>query len=151
MQTNTVTPFYTLAQLIKDKEVIPLWDTYFSTHETLSPICTERSTLPAQPDRALSGISSPELVVFEPKQHRSNNNHQTGILVIPGGSYQRIAIDREGIEIAHLLNQWGYTVFVMSYRMPGDGHALGPDVSFVDAQRAMRVIQSNKQWITYFI
>ena len=33
------------------------------------------------------------------------------------------------------------TVFVLFYRLPGDGWAAGPDVALADAQRAMRLIR----------
>jgi acetyl esterase/lipase len=37
----------------------------------------------------------------------------------------------------------GYTVFVLFYRLPGEGWAAGPDVVLQDTQRAMRLIRYN--------
>ncbi|SHO58191.1 alpha/beta hydrolase [Vibrio quintilis] len=141
MKSNTSTLFRSLSQLSENKHVLPLWENNLQTNPDLSSLCTERSRQPDMCDRALYRISNPEVLIFEPEQ----SNH-TGILVIPGGGYQRIAIDKEGLEIARRLKQWGYTVFVMSYRMPEDKHPQGSDVSFTDAQRAMRMIQSHQQW-----
>ncbi|CAM3573957.1 Acetylxylan esterase precursor [Vibrio aerogenes CECT 7868] len=134
-------PFESLSQLSENKNVFKLWKESLQTNAALSPVCTERSTQPGVFDRALYQISEPEVLIVEPEQ----SNH-TGILVIPGGGYQRIAVDKEGLEIAERFKQWGYTVFVISYRMPGDNHPQGADVSFIDAQRAMRVIQAQPQW-----
>jgi acetyl esterase/lipase len=50
-------------------------------------------------------------------------------------------IDKEGYEIGRWLAARGYTVFVLFYRLPGEGWAAGPDVALSDAQRAMRLIR----------
>eukprot|EP01035_Chromulina_nebulosa_P044067 gene44067-59676_t len=62
-------------------------------------------------------------------------------LVMPGGGYKWVVIDKEGYEIARWLAARGWTVFVLFYRLPGDGWAAGPDVALADAQRAMRLIR----------
>lgn len=82
----------------------------------------------------ISGVTAPEVVAFP-----AESPNGTGILVIPGGGYERIALDREGADVAAELNPRGYTVFVMSYRMPGEGHA---DTPLADARQAMRLIRS---------
>ena len=66
----------------------------------------------------------------------------SAVLVAPGGGYARVVIDKEGYEIARWLAARGFTVFVLFYRLPGDGWAAGPDVALADAQRAIRVIRS---------
>lgn len=43
------------------------------------------------------------------------------------------------------LSARGFTVFVLFYRLPGDGWAAGPDVSLSDAQRALRLIRHRSQ------
>ena len=97
----------------------------------------ERSTDPQITDRAVFGISSPRMTVFRPD--RPNG---AAVLVTPGGGYRWVVIDKEGYEIGRWLAARGFTVFVLFYRLPGEGWAAGPDVALADAQRAMRVIRS---------
>ncbi|ELQ6185379.1 alpha/beta hydrolase, partial [Cronobacter turicensis] len=65
-----------------------------------------------------------------------------GILVTPGGSYRRVVLDKEGSALAPEFNDRGYTLFVMTYRLPADGHAEGADAPLADLQRAMRLIRA---------
>lgn len=102
-----------------------------------SEVTTERSTNPALNDRAVVGVSTPRMAVFRPT--KSNG---ASLLVFPGGGYARMAIDKEGYEIGRLLAARGVTVFVLFYRLPGEGWANRADVPLQDAQRAMRLIRS---------
>jgi acetyl esterase/lipase len=97
----------------------------------------ERSTDPQLTDRAVYGISRPRMAVFRP-------SHPNGaaILITPGGGYRWVVIDKEGYEMARWLSARGYTVFVLFYRLPGEGWAAGPDVVLQDTQRAMRLVRA---------
>lgn len=97
----------------------------------------ERSTDPALNDRVITGIARPRLVVFRPRVANG-----AAVLITPGGGYARIAIDKEGYELGRWLSAHGFTVFVLFYRLPGEGWAAGPDVALSDAQRAMRLIRA---------
>jgi len=92
---------------------------------------------PAMPDRAMKGIAAPYLEVFAPQ--RPNG---AAMLVIPGGGYEWVGIEKEGREIAAWLAGKGYTAFVLFYRLPGEGWAGRDTVPLADAQRAMRLIRS---------
>ncbi len=120
-------------------ETIDLWPRRAPGAPAKLPVerVVERRTDPALPDRAVDGISRPRMVVFRPA--RPNGS---AILVTPGGGYTRIVVDREGYELARWLAERGWTVFVLFYRLPGDGWAAGPDVALSDAQRAMRLIRA---------
>jgi len=96
----------------------------------------ERSKDAAFPDRAVYGISRPRMVVFRPATPNGS-----AMLVAPGGGYRWIVIDKEGYEIGRWLAARGYTVFVLFYRLPGEGWQAGPDVALADAQRAIRLIR----------
>lgn len=98
---------------------------------------SERSKDPALPDRAVTGIRAPEITVYAPEKPNGS-----ALLVIPGGSYKRVVLDKEGSDLAPLFNARGYTLFVMTYRMPGDGHAEGADAPLADAQRALRTLRA---------
>jgi acetyl esterase/lipase len=62
-------------------------------------------------------------------------------LIFPGGGYRWVVLDKEGYEMARWLAARGVTVFVLFYRLPGDGWTSGPDTPLADAQRAMRIIR----------
>jgi acetyl esterase/lipase len=97
----------------------------------------ERSTDVQLTDRAVMGISKPRLVVFRPS--RPNG---AAVMITPGGGYKWVVVDKEGYEMGRWLAARGVTVFVLFYRLPGDGWAAGPDVALSDAQRAMRIIRA---------
>lgn len=125
--------------LSEPTETIDLWpDGAPDTPSTpLVETVNERSTDPQITDRAVFGISRPRMTVFRPD--RPNG---AAVLVTPGGGYRWVVIDKEGYEIGRWLAARGFTVFVLFYRLPGEGWAAGPDVALADAQRAMRVIRS---------
>jgi acetyl esterase/lipase len=50
-------------------------------------------------------------------------------------------VANEGIDVAEAFCPHGYVVFVLTYRLPGEGWANRADVPLQDAQRAMRVIR----------
>lgn len=90
------------------------------------------------PEAWLRNIERPELHVFRPE--RPNGR---ALLSIPGGAYTFVSILNEGVDIARVMTARGYTVFVLSYRLPDEGWTNRPDVPLADAQRAMRVIRAN--------
>lgn len=99
----------------------------------------ERSSEAAVPDRYIQSISAPYMVVYRPA--RPNG---TALLVTPGGGYQRIVLDNEGTSLVPgFVDQAGITLFVLRYRLPGEGHPNGADVPLADAQRALRLIRAN--------
>lgn len=102
----------------------------------------ERHTHPTLPDRAVTGIRAPEITVYRPDKANG-----IGLLVAPGGAYSRVVLDKEGSDLAPVFNAKGYTLFVMTYRMPDGGHQEGADAPLADAQRAMRVVRARaSEW-----
>ena len=91
-------------------------------------------------DRAVTGVRSPQITVYQPAEPNG-----AALLVVPGGSYRRVVLDKEGSALAPAFTGAGYTLFVMTYRLPGDGHAEGPDAPLADAQRAMRLVRHRAQ------
>lgn len=96
----------------------------------------ERSTDPSYADRAVYGISRPRLAVF-----RANKPSSGAVLIMPGGGYKWVVVDKEGYELGAWLAARGITAFVLFYRLPAEGWVAGPDVALQDAQRAMRIIR----------
>lgn len=89
-------------------------------------------------DRAVTNISRPWLTAYLPEKPNG-----CSIVLAPGGGYVRVVMDKEGVEIAEWLNTLGVTVFVLYYRLPGEGHADFTKVPLQDAQRALRLVRAN--------
>lgn len=126
--------------LTKGPIAFSIWPNGEAPGARTSPVryeLSECSNDPALPDRAVTGIRAPEITVYTPE--KSNG---AALLVLPGGGYKCVVLDKEGSDLAPLFNARGYTLFVMTYRMPGDGHAEGADAPLVDAQRAIRTLRA---------
>jgi acetyl esterase/lipase len=87
--------------------------------------------------RMVKGIVRPRMKVFRPSKPNG-----AALLVTPGGGFSVIVIDVEGYQIGPWLSERGWTVFVLYYRLPGEGWANRADVPLADAQRAIRLIRS---------
>ncbi len=88
-------------------------------------------------DRAAHDVTRPTLSVFRPQKPDGS-----AILIIPGGGYRWVVIDKEGFEGARWFSRQGATVYVLKHRLPHQGWSAGPDTPLQDAQRAMRLIRS---------
>ena len=132
---NTVSP-----QPLRDGQVIELWPGTAPGSEAspARPTIVERSPTPFRPDRALTGIVTPSLTAVLPE--RPNG---AAVIVAPGGSYARIVLDKEGYEAARWLCPLGVTVFLLTYRLPAEGHRNDADVPVEDGQRAVRMVRAN--------
>jgi acetyl esterase/lipase len=94
--------------------------------------------LPADwPAVFVRNIAKPALHVFRPDRPDGR-----ALLVIPGGAYQFVSVANEGADLAARVTPLGITVFVLTYRLPGEGWAARADVPLQDAQRAMRVMRA---------
>jgi acetyl esterase/lipase len=85
----------------------------------------------------LRNVAKPDLHVFRPARASGQ-----GLLVVPGGAYWFVSAANEGVALSERLTALGVTVFVLTYRLPGEGWKSRADVPLQDAQRAMRVIRS---------
>ncbi|UKK83208.1 alpha/beta hydrolase [Sphingopyxis sp. BSN-002] len=97
----------------------------------------QRSDDPDASDRMLQGITRPRLDIFRPAKPNG-----AAVILAPGGGYRYVVVDKEGYELARWLKDRGITVYVLFYRLPGDGWIDGADVPLSDAQRAMRLVRS---------
>ena len=113
-------------------EVIPLW-----------PGAPPNGGFARQPERAdalpnfITNVAMPELRVFRPEKPNGRS-----LLAIPGGAYRFVSIANEGVDVARVMTAKGFTVFVLVYRLPGEGWTRREDVPLQDAQRAVRLIRA---------
>jgi acetyl esterase/lipase len=89
-------------------------------------------------DILMRGVARPEVGVFRPLRPDGR-----AALVMPGGGYAYTSLRGEGMDVARALTPLGITVFVLSYRLPGEGWIDRADVPLADAQRAMRLLRAN--------
>ena len=91
------------------------------------------------PNRELwvRGVPFPEVHVFRPARPDGS-----ALLSLPGGGYEFLSVQNEGLDVAERFNAERTTVFVLTYRLPGEGWANRGLVAIQDAQRAMRLIRS---------
>lgn len=85
----------------------------------------------------VSNIRTPSLKVFLPT--RPNG---AAVLVAGGGGYKRIQMRTEAHPAAAWLSARGFTAFVLTYRLPGEGWHAGPLAPLQDAQRALRLVRA---------
>ena len=83
----------------------------------------------------IAEVTNPKLEAFIPEKR---NDKHSAVIVCPGGSYNILAYDLEGTEIAQWLNKLGYTAFVLQYRVPKK--KVG---ALQDLQRAIRIIRND--------
>ena len=132
-------PAIARGQTSAQDEIVELWPGP-PPGDTGAPIVRkvdDQSKDPAHPDRFVTGIARPVLVVRRPA--RPNG---AAMLVLPGGGYGFLSYDNEGVSQADWLNARGITAFILLYRLPGEGWTRREDVPLQDAQRAMRLIRA---------
>ena len=88
-------------------------------------------------------IAGPFLTILTP--FRANGH---GVLVAPGGGYTRVEMAKEGWPAARWLVARGYTAYILSYRLPGEGWHDGSRVALQDAQRALRIIRQREKRVS---
>lgn len=119
------------------RETIPLWPNGLPGGDANRPAFNP-SINGGEGDRQLwlRGVSEPAIHIYRPETPNG-----MGVLAIPGGGYDFVSFENEGANIARRLNAAGYTVAVLTYRLPAEGWAAGPDVVLQDAQRALRLFR----------
>lgn len=83
-------------------------------------------------------VITPTLTVFRPVRPNGKS-----IIICPGGGYQGLAFNIEGTDAGERFRDWGYTVFVLKYRVPLD--TLQQEKKWAplqDAQKAIRTVRN---------
>jgi len=86
-------------------------------------------------------VHYPSIYVFLPPKDKASG---MAVVVAPGGGHSQLVIDKEGWEIADLLNRNGIAAFVLKYRLaraPGSHYTVEAN-ALADAARAMRTVRS---------
>lgn len=122
------------------EDVLPLWpDGVPGLKHAQAEVAEDRHET-GRLDRFLSYISEPTLTVYPAP------GATTAVLVVPGGGFRYVCIDKEGIEVAHWLNSLGLTAAVVKYRTiapDAERNAKAVETLLVDPTRAMRLLRAN--------
>ena len=93
---------------------------------------------PAPESHGNDASDIPTLTVFLPENPRQATS---AIIIFPGGGYEFLAFDHEGINEARWFAARGVAAFVLTYRLPINGYR--HPVPLLDAQRAVRFVRSH--------
>jgi len=118
-------------------ERFPLWPA--GPPNAAASLPAPSATMNGPPERRelwLRGVAEPMVGVFRPARPDGR-----ALLALPGGGYQFLSIENEGLNVALTFAPMGITVFVLAYRLPGEGWTAPQDVPLQDGQRAMRLIR----------
>lgn len=129
---------------------IPLWPNGLPGGKsvTLEEVWTERPITDGtdtKVDRSVKDISHPTMTVYLPAKP---NAQRTSIVILPGGGFSHLAIDKEGHDIARWLNSKGIAGIVVKYRVvhPASGFHVY-NASVPDCLRAIRLVRHHaKEW-----
>ena len=121
-------------------DTVLLWPkgTPGAEHVTVKETLSERAPDGPLRDRIAEHVTRPLMTLF----HARGKPNGITLLMVPGGAYVRVIIDKEGFESAEWFAQRGFECAVLRYRMPADGWAAGPDAPVHDAMRALRLLRS---------
>lgn len=64
--------------------------------------------------RVVYNVTTPTITAFLPERNIATG---TAVIIAPGGGFQLLSIDSEGIEVAKYLNSKGVAAFVLKYRL----------------------------------
>ncbi|MDH7604485.1 MAG: alpha/beta hydrolase [Melioribacter sp.] len=100
--------------------------------ETIAPGSENLINNETYEDGRFKNVNQPELSVFLCK----NRNYNTPtIIIFPGGGYNHITFEKEGIKLARWLNENGINAFILKYR-------LNENLALIDAQRAVSFVRA---------
>lgn len=95
--------------------------------------------MPAKGDNVqrITSTSRPTLLLYPAK-----SKNAPAVIVCPGGGYNYVTYNKEGIEVAEWLNSLGITALVLKYRTPKNREG-----AFQDLQRSLSLVRANaKKW-----
>lgn len=93
---------------------------------------------PAQPHVFRLNVSRPTLGIYLPTEP---DPRHAAVIILPGGSYRGVSIEKEGYAVARALNDIGIAAFVLRYRTPSAEHMRDRTTGALqDAQQALDVV-----------
>jgi acetyl esterase/lipase len=87
----------------------------------------------------IGNVSTPTIAVYPAPKDKDTG---TAVVVFPGGGYNILALDLEGVEVCEWLNSIGVTGVLLKYRGPARPGGPRWAAPLQDAQRAVGIIRS---------
>lgn len=92
----------------------------------------------------LGNVSKPTITLFRPPADKDTG---AAVVVCPGGGYNILAYDLEGIEVCEWLNSVGVTGVLLKYRVPARKDMARHAAPLQDVQRAIGIVRHRaKEW-----
>ncbi len=82
---------------------------------------------------------TPKLTLYPARSGWATPAQTTAVIIAPGGSYQRLAANHEGRQVANWFNAHGVTAFVLQYRL---GPRYHHPIEMQDGLRAVRFVRA---------
>jgi acetyl esterase/lipase len=127
-----------------DPATIPIWP------DDSTPSKETYRIGPNDQIRRVIDVTRPTLAPMLPPEGKGNG---AAVLVLPGGGFRHLAIDKEGHDVGRWLNSLGVAAFVIRYRVMRTGKDSPADrdeaqrSGFRDVQEALRIVRSRaKEW-----
>ncbi len=123
------------------KDVMKLWPTGLpagSVQLDEARITELKAKEKVHPRGHLLYVDTPTLTVYPAAPDKANG---CAVVVCPGGGYNILAWQHEGVELAELFNSFGVTAFVLKYRVP---RRIPDNIHWEpmqDVQRAIRLVR----------
>lgn len=141
-----MTPFLLLAAALTaaDPPPIPIWpeDTAASREESF---VGPNDTL-----RRIRNVNRPSITPMLPASEKATG---AAVIVLPGGGFRHLAIDKEGYDVARWMNTLGVAGFVVKYRLTPTGKDSPQDrdeakrSGVADTREAIRIVRARaKEW-----
>lgn len=142
-------PLMSFGQEKPSEPLIPLFENSAPGEKTeleekVNPVKEESTGLV---DRVTSDVSHPTLEIFPALNEKGKplKEAHRAILVCPGGGYNILSYDKEGVEVAQWFQERGVTAAVLKYRVPRREGQEKHVAALQDAQRAMCYLRANHQ------
>lgn len=121
------------------QEIIPLWPASVPNSQESDEVEIQEQ----QEILRISKVQEPSIEVYLPSVRLRNGQ---AVVICPGGGYQFLSYDWEGIDFAKWLNSKGIVGIVLKYRLPNSGSVKeSHKAPLQDLQRAMRLVRANSE------
>lgn len=121
-------------------DAVPIWPN--GAPDEPGGIGAETATTSGPPKvvTRVTNVTVPTMTVYRAPADKANG---CAVVVCPGGGYNILAYDLEGIEVAEWLNSIGVTGIVLKYRVPRRDKDNPQKLPLQDAQRTIRLVRKD--------
>ena len=128
--------FLMLNNMTAQDIIMPLWPNSIPNQVDIG----EKETDTMEDIRWVRNVQNPFIEVYLPAVR---NNTGQAVLLFPGGGYQGLAYNWEGVDFAKAFNAKGIVGIVVRYRLPNSKSIVKNrhEVPLQDAQRAIRLVR----------